>query len=66
MASKVHELLLHFDQTFPDMHFMQQIVGINVELHAYVDSKTIFDIIANDSQTNKQCLQIDINALQET
>lgn len=37
-----------------------------MELYAFVDSKTVFGIIAKDGQTRDRRCQIDINALRES
>lgn len=42
MASEVHDLVLGFDQASSNRHMLEEIPGRNIELHGYVDSKTVF------------------------
>lgn len=66
MASEIHALVLWFDRDISIRHLIQEILVRAVEVQVYVDSKTVFDVIAKDGQTNERSLQIDICALQET
>lgn len=66
MASEVQALVLSIDQAFEIRHLTEEILGCKVELHAFIDSKTIFYIIGKDSQTHERRIPIDICALQES
>lgn len=51
MAPELHALIAGFDQAFVIRDIMSWIFGKNIEIEAYVDSKTVFDVIANDAST---------------
>lgn len=50
MVSELYAPVLRFDQLFAIRHLTQEILGRNIELHAFVDSTTVFCIVAKDSQ----------------
>lgn len=66
MASEGHTLVLGFYQAFSIRHLIQEILARDVELHAFVGSKTVFDIIAKNGQTSERRHKIDINAQGES
>ena len=45
---------------------LSEILNIEVVLEAYVDSKSVFDVIAKDGVTTEKRLQIDIYALRQS
>lgn len=65
MASEIHALVLCIDEAFYIKHLIQEILARNRELHAFVDSKTVFSTIAKDRQSNERRLQKRIIALPE-
>lgn len=44
---------------------LQNLIGRNVKLNAYVNSKTLFDTFAKDSHTSQRTLHIDISKLRD-
>lgn len=66
MASEMDALVLEFDQEFAIRHLLEEILGLEVELQTFLESKTVFAIIGKDGQTNEGSLQIDINALKSS
>lgn len=62
----VHALVQGFDHAFGIWHFTEEMLGRAIELHVFVDSKTLITIIAKDGPTHERQLQIDIRALHES
>lgn len=65
MASEVHALLLGFDNAFPIHEILSHILARDLPIEAFVDSKTVFDLIAKDGKTRERKLQIDVSAMRE-
>lgn len=66
MASEIHALVLGFVATFSIQHLITRITGRRPTIEAYVDSKTVFDVIAKQGRTSEKRLQIDISCLRES
>lgn len=65
MASELHALVAGFDAAFWLCDLVNQILGRDIPIEAYVDSKTVFDVVAKDGVTTEKRLEIDIHALRE-
>ena len=66
MAAEVQALVLGFDFSFVVKDLIEELLGREIKLEAMVDSKTVFDVIARDSQTAERRLQIDVLALRQS
>lgn len=66
LAAEVHALVLAFDMAYVIQDMLHEILGRKIEIDAYVDSKTLFDVVAKDGNTSEKRLQIDIYALRES
>lgn len=66
MASEIHALVIGFDNAFALNHLAQEVLNRKIILDAYVDSRTLFDVIARDGRTSEKRLQIDIHALRQS
>ena len=66
MAAKVHALVLGFDYAYVIREAVEEPLGRRVEIEAYVDSRTLFNVIAKDSPTAERRFQIDVLALRES
>lgn len=42
------------------------IIGLNVKMEAYVDRRSVFDVIAKEINTTEKILQIDIYAIRQS
>lgn len=66
MSSELHALILGFDYAFIIRNLLEEILGRKVRLDAYVDIKTVFDVISKDGNTTERRLKIDTFALRES
>ena len=66
MASEIHGLLYGFDQAYVAQQILQETLDVPIPIDAYVDSKTLFNVIAKQSSTTEKRLQIDICSLKES
>lgn len=66
LAAEVHGLVLGFDYVFIIQKLAEELLGRQVKVEAYTDSKTLFNVIAKDGATTERRLQIDIFALKES
>lgn len=66
LAREIHALVLGLDATFPIHNFIGEITGHKHGIEAYVDSKTVFDVISKKGRTTEKRLQIDISFLRES
>lgn len=66
LAAEIHALVLAYDHAYVIRHTLIEILGRNVKLEAYVDSRSVFDVIAKDGNTTEKRLQIDIYALRQS
>lgn len=51
LAAKVHALLLEFDASIFIQDILREILGRQLEMDAYVDSRTFFHVVARDGAT---------------
>lgn len=65
MAAEVHALVHAFDNGFVVQEVLEELLGRRVELEAFVDSRTLFNVIANNSCTAERRLQIYMCTLRE-
>lgn len=63
MASEIHALFLCFDKSYYIRHMLEEILGRRLNIEAYVDSKTVFDVIAKDGKRTERIIRIDVSAL---
>lgn len=66
MASELHSLTMGFDNAYVVQHLLMEITGRLLEIEAYIDSKTVFDVVAKQGRTGEKRLAIDVSALRES
>lgn len=66
MTSEIHALIIGFYHAFKMQDLIEEILQQKVAVKAYVDSKTVFDVIAKDGKTTESRIKIDIYALWES
>lgn len=66
MAAELMGIVYGFDAAFVVQHMLSEVLGKTIPLDGYVDSKTVFDIIARRGPTLEKRLQIDAHALRES
>ena len=66
MVAELHALIWGFDNAYIVQDIVSEILGRKIEIDAYVDSRTVFNVVAKHSNTLKKRLQIDFNALRES
>lgn len=66
MAAKVHGLVLGFDHAFSIRDALQKIFSRKLGIEAYVDRKTLFNVVAKDGSMTEKRLKVDIAALRES
>ena len=65
MAAELLGLSTGFDEAFCVKHMIEEIMGIRIPLHVYIDSRTTFNCISKNSSTTENRLQIDAASLRE-
>lgn len=66
MAAEIHALSYGFDCAIITKSIIEELVQRSLPLHAYVDSKTLFNVIAKDASTTEKRLQIDVHVIRES
>lgn len=66
LAPELHALIYGFDQAYLAQHILQTVLSREIAVDAYVDSRTVFNIVAKASPTLEKRLQIDVHALQQS
>lgn len=66
MDREVHALNLAFDYAFIIHDLLHDILKRSIRIDSYVDSKSVFDIIAKDGCTTERRLQTYIHTLKES
>lgn len=66
IAAEVQGHLLGFDYAFFSRKLLYEILRRKMDLEAYTDWKTLFNIVAKDEATKERRLQIDFFALRES
>lgn len=46
MATEVHAMIRRFDQPYTILNQLSEIIGRKVDIHPFVDSRTLFEVIA--------------------
>lgn len=65
MAAEIHALIYGFDHTFVLQHTLGEIYGKCIPIEGFVDSKTLFNVIARFANTLEKRLQIDVFSIRE-
>lgn len=65
LAAEVNALILAFDSCYLIQDMKHEIIGIPLDMDAFVDSRTLVLVVATDGATPKNRLQIDISTLRE-
>lgn len=65
MEAEVHAFILSFDQAFVLRDQQSEMIGRDIDISAYVYSKTLFDTVAKGGTITDKRLLIDIWALRE-
>lgn len=66
MTSEVYALILGFGNVFAIRDMLEHMLGREVDIEAFQDSKTLFHLIAKKSRTIEWRLQIDVSARRES
>lgn len=66
LASELHALVYGFDQAYTVQNQLQEILNHDIPIDVFVDSKTLFNVVARHGDTREKRLQIDINSLRES
>ena len=65
MAAELLSLGYGFDQAFVAKSMLEELLGRYIQLHAFIDSLTVFNTITKGGPTLEKRLQIDAYALQQ-
>lgn len=65
MASKVFAFTAAFDQAFVLRHDLERILGKDLRLMMFTDSKQLFDVITKSSHASEKRLMIEITAARQ-
>ncbi len=66
MAAEIHGLLYGFDNALITKHLLRELINKDFDIHTYVDSKTLFNVVAKDAKTLEKRLQIDVWSIRES
>jgi len=66
MAAEIHGLIYGFDNAYVARSLVEEILGIKVPIDGYVDSRTLFNVVAKNAGTLEKRLQIDVLSLRES
>ena len=66
MAAEVHGLIYGFDQAYLARDMLEEVLRQKLEVDGYIDSRTVFNVVAKNSSTLEKRLQIDLHALKES
>lgn len=66
LASEIQALVAGFALAYVILHLMQELLNRDISLEAYMDNRTVFDVIAKDGRTCERRLKIYINALRQS
>jgi hypothetical protein len=66
MAAELHALIVGFDNALIIREILNEMLGREIHVDVYIDSKTVFDTVTRLSATLEKRLQIDAFALQES
>lgn len=65
MAAEIHGLIYGFDNAYVVGEMLHEILEKKIPINGYVDSRTLFNVVAKSSATLEKRLQIDVHALRE-
>lgn len=66
LTSEIHSLVLGFVVAYAIQHTMTEILGRNLYIEAYVDSQSVFEVMAKQQKTVEKRLKSDIKCLKES
>lgn len=66
MIAEVHALVWAFDHRYFVRQALEELLGRQVEMESFVDSRTLFNIIAKNNSTAQGRLQINVWVLKES
>ncbi len=66
MAAEIHALIYGFDSAYITKSMMEEILNREIDIEAYVDSRTTFNVIARSAPTLEKRLQIDVFGIRES
>jgi len=66
IAAELHALTYGFDNAFLVRDVLEEVLQRKVDIDGYLDSRTVFNIVARNSSTLEKRLQIDVHALRES
>lgn len=66
MAAELHALMYGFDNAFVTRTMAEEIFGRDVPIHAFIDSRTVFNTITKSGTTLEKRLQIDAYVLRQS
>lgn len=65
MDAEIHGLVLAFYYAYKIKHIIGELLNQYIALQSYIDSLTVFDVIANDVNSSERRLQIYIHVLRQ-
>lgn len=65
MAAEVHALIHAVEIGMLMKEILGELMNWEIKMEAYVESRTLFKVIAKNSSTAEHCLQIDVFSLKE-
>ena len=66
MAAELLALVYGFDCAFVVQSALEDIYGYAIPIHVFVDSRTVFNLIAKDANSLEKRLQIDAYAIRQS
>lgn len=66
MAAELHALFYGFDSAYVARDILHELRGRKLDIDGYVDSRTVFNVVAKNSSTLEKRLQIDVHELRES
>jgi len=63
MAAELHALIYGFDNAYLVRDILEEVLQQKIEIDGYLDSRTVFNVVAKSSSTLEKRLQIDVHAL---
>lgn len=66
IAAELHALIYGFDNAYVAKEVIDEVLGLQIPIDGYVDSKTLFNIVAKQGITLEKRLQIDVFSIRES
>lgn len=60
LESEIHAMVVGFDIAFVVQNMFKELLGTKMKIQAYVDSRSVFDVIAKQGNTVEKRLKLDI------